>query len=87
MDLVQIATGGTWSFVLRDLFLSERFCLFRFVVVLLVLFDWDGFFLLFLPYQSCNYNTMHIGGSLQTLKEPHKLDLAEGLELRPTLTV
>lgn len=46
MDFVQIATEGTWSFVLRFLFLSERFCLFNFVVVLLVLFDWDVFFII-----------------------------------------
>lgn len=42
MDFVQIATGGTWSFVFQFLFLSERFCLFHFVVVL-VSFDWDVF--------------------------------------------
>lgn len=46
MDFVQIATEGTWSFVLRFLFLSERFCLFRFVVVLLVSFDWDVFLII-----------------------------------------
>lgn len=46
MDFVQIAAKGTWSFVLQFLFLSERFCLFRFVVVLLVLFDWDVFFII-----------------------------------------
>ncbi len=42
MDFVQIATGGTWSFVFWFLFLAERFCLFNFVVVL-VSFDWDVF--------------------------------------------
>lgn len=55
--------------------LNDSVC---FILSLCCWFCSVGMFL-FLPYQSCNYDTMHIGSSLLTLKQPHTLFLCRWL--------